>query len=177
MPDTMSWGNRALPPIPSQCLLPSQQPPSTSSSSHARYMRPFSGKGLHTLSNACKLREPLQEQPTAAQPPRLPLQLLLLIVSRLPLICSPCPLSRRPAPTGPSSHGELRLSPAPPPHDISREALRAAHRHSREPRATTRQTRKSLRGAPTTKNAKTGTTTLTCESPNWSRESTRWRGS
>ncbi|OLN85966.1 hypothetical protein CCHL11_05375 [Colletotrichum chlorophyti] len=55
--DTLSWGdiiqsqsgNTALPPIPAQCLIQSQ-PSSTTSSSQARYLRPFSGKGLQTLS-------------------------------------------------------------------------------------------------------------------------------
>ena len=60
LPDTMSWGafpqeqqdaNHALPPIPSQCLLPSQTA-STSSSVQARYNRPFAGKGLQTLRNS-----------------------------------------------------------------------------------------------------------------------------
>ncbi|KAF6818477.1 hypothetical protein CSOJ01_01857 [Colletotrichum sojae] len=56
--DTMSWGDfiqsqpgnpSTLPPIPAQCLMPSQ-PSSTASSSQARYLRPFAGRGLHTLS-------------------------------------------------------------------------------------------------------------------------------
>lgn len=63
VPDTLSWGeyiqsysqsgngmNGALPPIPPQCLMPASQPTSTTSSSQARYLRPFSGKGLSTLS-------------------------------------------------------------------------------------------------------------------------------
>ncbi|KAK1756824.1 midasin [Echria macrotheca] len=60
MPDTLnSWGNLiqsrpneddGLPPIPSQCLLPASQPPSTASSSQSRYLRPFGGKGLNTLT-------------------------------------------------------------------------------------------------------------------------------
>ncbi|KAK1700297.1 hypothetical protein BDP55DRAFT_722850 [Colletotrichum godetiae] len=57
--DTLSWGDfiqsqpgngsTSLPPIPAQCLMQSQ-PSSTTSSSQARYLRPFSGKGLQTLS-------------------------------------------------------------------------------------------------------------------------------
>ncbi|TEA11543.1 hypothetical protein C8034_v007234 [Colletotrichum sidae] len=56
--DTLSWGEfiqsqsgntTTLPPIPAQCLLPSQ-PSSTASSSQARYLRPFAGRGLDTLS-------------------------------------------------------------------------------------------------------------------------------
>ncbi|KAK2003211.1 hypothetical protein LX36DRAFT_154907 [Colletotrichum falcatum] len=55
--DTLCWGDfiqshsgtTALPPIPAQCLMQSQ-PSSTTSSSQARYLRPFSGKGLQTLS-------------------------------------------------------------------------------------------------------------------------------
>jgi len=60
LPDTLnSWGNLlqsqpghndGLPPIPSQCLMPPAQAPSTASSSQARYLRPFAGKGLHTLN-------------------------------------------------------------------------------------------------------------------------------
>ena len=59
MPDTLNWGSflqsqpgpihaNPLPPIPPQCLMPSQ-PPSTASSSQAGYLRPFAGKGLQTL--------------------------------------------------------------------------------------------------------------------------------
>ncbi|KAF5666828.1 hypothetical protein FHETE_6052 [Fusarium heterosporum] len=56
IPDTMSWGNflqsqscpSAIPPIPTQCLLASQTA-STTSSARAKYLRPFAGKGLHTL--------------------------------------------------------------------------------------------------------------------------------
>lgn len=63
IPDTMSWanfgrsqnGNNTLPPIPQQCLLPSQ-PPSTASSSQMRYLRPFAGKGLQTLSGVSRTR-------------------------------------------------------------------------------------------------------------------------
>ena len=65
MPDTLaSWGNMllsqadrpidssALRPIPVQpCVTPSQ-PPSTARSSEARYLRPFGGQGLQTLSCA-----------------------------------------------------------------------------------------------------------------------------
>lgn len=70
MPDTLNWGAILesqpgrmdfLPPIPSQSLMPSR-PPSTASSSQARYLRPFAGKGLQTLSGA-----------SAAQPRELPL--------------------------------------------------------------------------------------------------------
>ncbi|KAH8893527.1 hypothetical protein GQ53DRAFT_645501 [Thozetella sp. PMI_491] len=61
MPDTLNWGEliqsqgsasraNALPPIPLQCLMPSQHPPSTAASSQTRYLRPFAGKGLQTLS-------------------------------------------------------------------------------------------------------------------------------
>ncbi|KAK0720920.1 hypothetical protein B0H67DRAFT_487068 [Lasiosphaeris hirsuta] len=76
MPDTLnSWGNLiqsqpghggldALPPIPHQCLMPPSQPPSSASSSQARYLRPFAGKGLHTLSGGSALRnEAPQPQP------------------------------------------------------------------------------------------------------------------
>lgn len=71
MPDTLDWGtflgsqpghHGSLPPIPSQCLMPSR-PPSTASSSQARYLRPFAGKGLHTLSgvSGAKARDPLMD--------------------------------------------------------------------------------------------------------------------
>ncbi|KAK3942220.1 midasin [Diplogelasinospora grovesii] len=68
MPDTLtSWRNllqsqppnhvAAPPPIPPQCLLPSQRPPSTSASSQARYLRPFAGKGLETLKSSSTSRD------------------------------------------------------------------------------------------------------------------------
>ncbi|KAK3378118.1 hypothetical protein B0H63DRAFT_436561 [Podospora didyma] len=66
MPDTLnSWGDliqsqpghsNSLPPLPPECLLPSSQPPSTASSSQARYLKPFSGRGLHTLSGISATR-------------------------------------------------------------------------------------------------------------------------
>ncbi|OTB06965.1 hypothetical protein M426DRAFT_71919 [Hypoxylon sp. CI-4A] len=69
LPDTLGWTNLIqsqpdegglLPPIPSQCLM-SSQPSSTTSSARLRYLRPFSGKGLETLSGAkSKLREPIE---------------------------------------------------------------------------------------------------------------------
>lgn len=76
MPDTMSWGSflqpqgghaDALPPIPPQCLMASQ-PPSTASSSQTRYLRPFAGKGLQTLSGVSATRplESLLEQRTGS---------------------------------------------------------------------------------------------------------------
>ncbi|GJC79448.1 hypothetical protein ColLi_02286 [Colletotrichum liriopes] len=68
--DTLSWGdfiqshpgNAALPPIPAQCLMQSQ-PSSTASSSQARYLRPFAGKGLQTLSGvaASNVRSPRKD--------------------------------------------------------------------------------------------------------------------
>ncbi|KAL0942560.1 uncharacterized protein CTRU02_200446 [Colletotrichum truncatum] len=71
--DTLSWGdfiqsqsgiNTTLPPIPAQCLMPSQ-PSSTASSSQARYLRPFAGKGLQTLSGVAppNYRSPHKENP------------------------------------------------------------------------------------------------------------------
>ncbi|KAH9900263.1 hypothetical protein F4778DRAFT_167532 [Xylariomycetidae sp. FL2044] len=70
LPDTMSWSNfiqtepdpsLMLPPIPSQCLMPSQ-PSSTTSSTRRGYLRPFAGKGLQTLSGVkSRLREPPAE--------------------------------------------------------------------------------------------------------------------
>ncbi|EHK25517.1 uncharacterized protein TRIVIDRAFT_177522 [Trichoderma virens Gv29-8] len=59
MPDTMAWTDIAhptqpnasgtLPPIPPQCLM--SQTASTTSSMRTRYLRPFAGRGLQTLSN------------------------------------------------------------------------------------------------------------------------------
>ncbi|KAI5467146.1 hypothetical protein BGZ63DRAFT_370470 [Mariannaea sp. PMI_226] len=65
LPDTMSWGGliqsqpqaAPLPPIPSQCLMPSQTA-STTSSAHAKYLRPFAGKGLNTLSGVAGSKSP-----------------------------------------------------------------------------------------------------------------------
>lgn len=71
VPDTLSWTNfiqspsdqgHKMPPIPSQCLIPSQ-PSSTTSSVRMAYLKPFAGKGLQTLSGVkSKLREPLIEE-------------------------------------------------------------------------------------------------------------------
>ncbi|PHH75005.1 hypothetical protein CDD80_2700 [Ophiocordyceps camponoti-rufipedis] len=56
LPDTLAWGEATvppgsgtpiLPPIPSQCLLSSQA--TTASSAQGVFLRPFGGKGLHTL--------------------------------------------------------------------------------------------------------------------------------
>ncbi|KAK4179913.1 hypothetical protein QBC36DRAFT_57143 [Triangularia setosa] len=68
MPDTFNnWGDliethadnisvSGLPPIPAQCRL-TQGPPSTASSSQARYLRPFAGRGLQTLNIVSTIRE------------------------------------------------------------------------------------------------------------------------
>jgi len=70
IPDTLSWGHYLqsqngptgnLAPVPSQCPIPSQAP-STTSSSQLRYLRPFAGKGLQTLSSVPRAREPLLER-------------------------------------------------------------------------------------------------------------------
>ncbi|KAL2196063.1 hypothetical protein P885DRAFT_38510 [Corynascus similis CBS 632.67] len=60
MPDTVTnWEDltrtqpghaSGLPPLPAQCLMSPPPPPSTAASSQARYLRPFAGKGLQTLS-------------------------------------------------------------------------------------------------------------------------------
>ncbi|KAB5554482.1 hypothetical protein GE09DRAFT_129779 [Coniochaeta sp. 2T2.1] len=79
MPDTLNWAtflnsqpgqDGSFPPIPPQCLMPSR-PPSTASSSQARYLRPFAGKGLQTLSgaSAAKTREPLLDRITETSVP------------------------------------------------------------------------------------------------------------
>ncbi|KAJ9131690.1 Midasin, partial [Coniochaeta hoffmannii] len=76
LPDTLNWGtflasqpgqDGSFPPIPPQCLMPTG-PPSTASSSQVRYLRPFAGKGLQTLSggSAAKSREPLLDRITEA---------------------------------------------------------------------------------------------------------------
>lgn len=57
LPDTLGWGESLQPQpqaaklitAPSQCPMPSQAT-STTSSVRAKYLRPFAGKGLHTLS-------------------------------------------------------------------------------------------------------------------------------
>ncbi|KXX77058.1 Midasin [Madurella mycetomatis] len=64
MPDTFNnWADliqsqpgqaNGLPPTPAQCFI-SSQPPSTTASSQARYLRPFAGKGLQTLSGGSTL--------------------------------------------------------------------------------------------------------------------------
>lgn len=59
MPDTLSWRNvistqggyGSIPPFPSQCLLPESQSASTTASSQMRYLQPFGGEGLNTLSS------------------------------------------------------------------------------------------------------------------------------
>ncbi|KAL2114528.1 hypothetical protein VUR80DRAFT_6013 [Thermomyces stellatus] len=79
LPDTLCWGdtrqspsNRVstLPPIPSQCLMPSR-PSSAAESSQSRYLRPFAGRGLQTLSgvrDSQKGRRPLQERAVDPEP-------------------------------------------------------------------------------------------------------------
>ncbi|PTB74678.1 hypothetical protein M440DRAFT_1336982 [Trichoderma longibrachiatum ATCC 18648] len=61
MPDTLPWDgvvratqpvlNPSWPSIPPQCLMSQGASRSSSSSSRARYLRPFAGKGLQTLEN------------------------------------------------------------------------------------------------------------------------------
>ncbi|KAI1825233.1 hypothetical protein F4861DRAFT_538139 [Xylaria intraflava] len=76
LPDTLAWSNPVqpspeqglLPPIPSQCLMPSQ-PSSTTSSARITYLKPFAGKGLQTLSGARPpTLEPLGEEGHVAVP-------------------------------------------------------------------------------------------------------------
>ncbi|KAI0406558.1 hypothetical protein F4802DRAFT_558264 [Xylaria palmicola] len=77
IPDTLPWATLlqsepsqagSLPPIPSQCLMPSQTS-STTSSVRIAYSKPFAGKGLQTLSGVrSTVLEPLQEQDSAAAP-------------------------------------------------------------------------------------------------------------
>ncbi|KAM0741240.1 hypothetical protein ACQRIT_004097 [Beauveria bassiana] len=64
LPDTLNWADfvysdnepNALPSIPPQCLF-SQKTASTTSSVQNKYLRPFAGRGLHTLATA---KEPKQ---------------------------------------------------------------------------------------------------------------------
>lgn len=73
MPDTLSWknvvstqgGHATLPPFPSQCLLPESQSASTTVSSQMRYLQPFGGKGLNTLSSV-----PQKDRDSARVTPR-----------------------------------------------------------------------------------------------------------
>ncbi|KAI0012326.1 hypothetical protein F4779DRAFT_85649 [Xylariaceae sp. FL0662B] len=77
IPDTLSWTNLVrsepdetglLPPIPSQCLMPSQ-PSSTTSSARIGYLRPFAGKGLQTLSGVrARTIDPVPEQENEVPP-------------------------------------------------------------------------------------------------------------
>lgn len=77
MPDTLVWPGldevepnhaASLPPIPSQCLMPSQ-PSSTTSSARIAYLKPFAGKGLQTLSGVRSTTlEPLREQSHSTEP-------------------------------------------------------------------------------------------------------------
>ncbi|ROV89047.1 hypothetical protein VSDG_08755 [Cytospora chrysosperma] len=66
LPDTLSWNNcnstqgaqTPLPPIPSPCLMPHSQSASTTASSQMRYLRPFGGKGMNTLSRVSRAQDP-----------------------------------------------------------------------------------------------------------------------
>ncbi|KUI60600.1 hypothetical protein VP1G_07780 [Cytospora mali] len=70
LPDTMSWrnvnstqgGQTPLPPIPSPCLMPLSQSASTTASSQLRYLRPFGGKGMNTLSGVSRARASTQKE-------------------------------------------------------------------------------------------------------------------
>jgi hypothetical protein len=83
IPDTLQWSRfihsgspGGMPPIPSQCLLPSDNGSGTSGS-QSRYYRPFGGLGLGTLSHIMKPNsgkapesrtgEQIQENPRAMQ--------------------------------------------------------------------------------------------------------------
>lgn len=91
LPDTLNWGElvqsdnetNALPPIPPQCLM-SQKTFSTTSSVQNKYLRPFAGRGLHTLGTKEPKQSPLrqasrsksqatQEAPPAEQAPGTPM--------------------------------------------------------------------------------------------------------
>lgn len=74
MPDTLSWKNvpstqgaqTPLPPIPSQCLIQPSPGASTTASSQLRYLKPFGGRGLNTLSGvpSSRTRELTREMTT-----------------------------------------------------------------------------------------------------------------
>lgn len=74
MPDTLSWknvastqgGQTSLPPIPSQCFIQPSPGASTTASNQLRYLKPFGGKGLNTLSGApsARTRELTREMTT-----------------------------------------------------------------------------------------------------------------
>lgn len=125
IPDTLPWGEPAqsfsgqtpMPPIPSQFLMPSQTA-STTSSAQARYLRPFAGKGLQTLSGVnapakSPLSEP-QKQSMMGPPPPLDVH------------------SRDASPMGPSAaqEGDTQQSSAqfeasrPVPSGVSRQTFR-----------------------------------------------------
>ncbi|TQV97467.1 hypothetical protein IF1G_03210 [Cordyceps javanica] len=109
LPDTLNWGEfvhsdndqGAVPPIPPQCLF-SQKTASTTSSIQNKYLRPFAGKGLHTLTGAKEAKQsPLrqtsrsksqatQEVPAPAQqPPGTPMTVVSTIAE--PRILERCP--------------------------------------------------------------------------------------
>ncbi|KAI1812603.1 hypothetical protein GGS20DRAFT_524816 [Poronia punctata] len=77
IPDTLGWTSLVQPeteqagslaPIPSQCLMASQ-PSSTTSSARIAYLKPFSGKGLQTLSGVkSKAAEPPREMGHVVEP-------------------------------------------------------------------------------------------------------------
>ncbi|KAI1178675.1 hypothetical protein F4777DRAFT_586630 [Nemania sp. FL0916] len=77
LPDTLPWASLihsepdragSLPPIPSQCLMPSQ-PSSTTSSARIAYHKPFAGRGLQTLSSVRPTRlKPIQIPGNSAEP-------------------------------------------------------------------------------------------------------------
>ncbi|KAF4977164.1 hypothetical protein FZEAL_6272 [Fusarium zealandicum] len=81
IPDTMIWGGflqsqpdpSLMPPIPAQCLIASQTA-STTSSVQARYLRPFAGKGLQTLSGVAghKPLSPIQDKTQDSKPTAAP---------------------------------------------------------------------------------------------------------
>ncbi|PTB68659.1 hypothetical protein BBK36DRAFT_1191455 [Trichoderma citrinoviride] len=82
MPDTLAWdgvvrpsqpdSNPSWPSIPPQCLMSQGASTTTNSSTRARYLRPFAGKGLQTLGNngpanaQAALRESLSDHKMAS---------------------------------------------------------------------------------------------------------------
>ncbi|POR34687.1 Uncharacterized protein TPAR_05115 [Tolypocladium paradoxum] len=119
MPDTLAWGDfispapaitNTLPPIPPQCLMPSQTA-STTSSVQARYLRPFAGKGLQTLSGAngvksrASSQQPRELYPTTQQETTRPDGSFVLV--------------------GPDEHGVVTSRPGTATHTEPRTAAMA----------------------------------------------------
>ncbi|KAH6891382.1 hypothetical protein B0T10DRAFT_485121 [Thelonectria olida] len=125
LPDTLSWGNLIqsqpqalpLPPIPSQCMMPSQTA-STTSSAQAKYLRPFAGKGLQTLSGVTGPKQPT----TAPEGSTVPAESFVFVTqdqqsSGTPQASPPSQESRAASTTGISRRAFKNLSETVSGHD------------------------------------------------------------